>query len=135
MHVAPSDVVNFSILLINPADNRWDFFQGMFYFILLGAVLVSLIAFSVTKHHIYLYMGLASVLLVAIYTGYFRRRIRKQFNIRVSISWDICFLIYKYILFIKFAVFYKSQVVAHLHLLTSLTSLDSIEIATSFCKS
>uniref|UniRef100_A0A453BB51 Uncharacterized protein n=1 Tax=Aegilops tauschii subsp. strangulata TaxID=200361 RepID=A0A453BB51_AEGTS len=61
-------------------------FQAMAYFISLVAVLVSLIAFSVTKHHVYLYMGLGSVLLIAIYTGYFRRRIRKQFNIRVSIS-------------------------------------------------
>ncbi|KAK8460608.1 hypothetical protein SEVIR_2G359500v4 [Setaria viridis] len=69
------------------------FLQGMFYFVLLAAVLVSLIAFSVTKHHIYLYMGLASVLLVAIYTGYFRRRIRKQFNIRgTESSLDDCVL-------------------------------------------
>jgi hypothetical protein len=60
----------------------------MVYCILLAAVLISLIAFSVTRHHIYLYMGIGSVLLIAIYTGYFRRRIRKQFNIRASISWD-----------------------------------------------
>ncbi|CAL5062239.1 unnamed protein product [Urochloa decumbens] len=69
------------------------FLQGMVYFILLAAVLVSLIAFSVTRHHIYLYMGLASVLLIAIYTGYFRRRIRKQFNIRgTESSLDDCVL-------------------------------------------
>jgi hypothetical protein len=58
-------------------------FQAMAYFISLVAVLVSLIAFSVTRHHVYLYMGLGSVILIAIYTGYFRRRIRKQFNILV----------------------------------------------------
>ncbi|KAF8664442.1 hypothetical protein HU200_054614 [Digitaria exilis] len=69
------------------------FLQGMVYFILLVAVLVSLIAFSVTRHHIYLYMGLASVLSIAIYTGYFRRRIRKQFNIRgTESSMDDCVL-------------------------------------------
>ncbi|CAO1941645.1 unnamed protein product [Urochloa humidicola] len=69
------------------------FLQGMVYFILLAAVLVSLIAFSVTRHHIYLYMGLASVLSIAIYTGYFRRRIRKQFNIRgTESSLDDCVL-------------------------------------------
>ncbi|RLM84980.1 hypothetical protein C2845_PM04G26180 [Panicum miliaceum] len=69
------------------------FLQGMVYFILLAAVLVSLIAFSVTRHHIYLYMGLGSVLLIAIYTGYFRRRIRKQFNIRgTESSLDDCVL-------------------------------------------
>ncbi|KAJ1291357.1 hypothetical protein BS78_02G310700 [Paspalum vaginatum] len=69
------------------------FLQGMVYFILLAAVLISLIAFSVTRHHIYLYMGLGSVLLTAIYTGYFRRRIRKQFNIRgTESSLDDCVL-------------------------------------------
>ncbi|CAN6168396.1 unnamed protein product [Urochloa humidicola] len=69
------------------------FLQGMVYFILLAAVLVSLISFSVTRHHIYLYMGLASVLSIAIYTGYFRRRIRKQFNIRgTESSLDDCVL-------------------------------------------
>ncbi|TVU38469.1 hypothetical protein EJB05_11841 [Eragrostis curvula] len=69
------------------------FFQAMVYFILLVAVLISLIAFSVTRHHIYLYMGLGSVLLIAIYTGYFRRRIRKQFNIRgTESSLDDCVL-------------------------------------------
>ncbi|CAM0906225.1 unnamed protein product [Alopecurus aequalis] len=57
------------------------FLQAMAYFISLVAVLVSLIAFSVTRHHVYLSMGLGSVALIAIYTGYFRRRIRKQFNI------------------------------------------------------
>ena len=60
----------------------------MVYCILLAAVLISLIAFSVTRHHIYLYMGIGSILLIPIYTGYFRRRIRKQFNILASISWD-----------------------------------------------
>jgi len=69
------------------------FLQGMVYCILLAAVLISLIAFSVTRHHIYLYMGLGSVLLIAIYTGYFRRRIRKQFNIRgTESSLDDCVL-------------------------------------------
>ncbi|XP_066397872.1 uncharacterized protein [Miscanthus floridulus] len=69
------------------------FLQGMVYCILLAAVLISLIAFSVTRHHIYLYVGLGSVLLIAIYTGYFRRRIRKQFNIRgTESSLDDCVL-------------------------------------------
>lgn len=69
------------------------FLQAMAYFISLVSVLVSLIAFSVTRHHIYLYMGLGSVLLIAIYTGYFRRRIRKQFNIRgTDSSLDDCVL-------------------------------------------
>lgn len=69
------------------------FLQGMVYCILLAAVLISLIAFSVTRHHIYLYMGIGSVLLIAIYTGYFRRRIRKQFNIRgTESSLDDCVL-------------------------------------------
>ncbi|XP_051215402.1 uncharacterized protein [Lolium perenne] len=69
------------------------FFQAMAYFISLVAVLVSLIAFSVTRHHVYLYMGLGSVILIAIYTGYFRRRIRKQFNILgTDSSLDDCVL-------------------------------------------
>ncbi|XP_015694460.1 cell number regulator 2 [Oryza brachyantha] len=69
------------------------FLQAMVYFISLVAILVSLIAFSVTRHNIYLYMGLSSVLLIAIYTGYFRRRIRKQFNIRgTDSSLDDCVL-------------------------------------------
>uniref|UniRef100_A0A0A9DMF8 Uncharacterized protein n=1 Tax=Arundo donax TaxID=35708 RepID=A0A0A9DMF8_ARUDO len=69
------------------------FLQGMVYFILLVDVLISLIAFLVTRHHIYLYMGLGSVLLIAVYTGYFRRRIRKQFNIQgTESSLDDCVL-------------------------------------------
>uniref|UniRef100_A0A0D3GS94 PLAC8 family protein n=1 Tax=Oryza barthii TaxID=65489 RepID=A0A0D3GS94_9ORYZ len=69
------------------------FLQAMVYLISLVAILVSLIAFSVTRHNIYLYMGLSSVLLIAIYTGYFRRRIRKQFNIRgTDSSLDDCVL-------------------------------------------
>ncbi|XP_048555876.1 cell number regulator 2-like [Triticum urartu] len=69
------------------------FLQAMAYFISLVAVLVSLIAFSVTRHHVYLYVGLGSVLLIAIYTGYFRRRIRKLFNIRgTDGSLDDCVL-------------------------------------------
>uniref|UniRef100_A0ACD5V1A1 Uncharacterized protein n=1 Tax=Avena sativa TaxID=4498 RepID=A0ACD5V1A1_AVESA len=69
------------------------FLQAMAYFISLVAVLVSLIAFSVTRHHAYLYMGLGSVILIAIYTGYFRRRIRKQFNILgTDSSLDDCVL-------------------------------------------
>ncbi|EEE67386.1 hypothetical protein OsJ_24692 [Oryza sativa Japonica Group] len=67
--------------------------EAMVYLISLVAILVSLIAFSVTRHNIYLYMGLSSVLLIAIYTGYFRRRIRKQFNIRgTDSSLDDCVL-------------------------------------------
>jgi hypothetical protein len=85
------------------------FLSGMVYCIPLAAVLISLISFSVTRHHIYLYMGIGSILLIPIYTGYFRRRIRKQFNIRASISWDKPF---SDIVFRKFPVYWKSQDVA-----------------------
>lgn len=78
---------------VHKSDRRLKLFQAMVYLISLVAILVSLIAFSVTRHNIYLYMGLSSVLLIAIYTGYFRRRIRKQFNIRgTDSSLDDCVL-------------------------------------------
>jgi hypothetical protein len=51
-------------------------------------------------------MGIGSILLMPIYTGYFRRRIRKQFNIRASISWDKPF---SDIVFRKFPVYWKNQ--------------------------
>ncbi|XP_010927845.2 uncharacterized protein [Elaeis guineensis] len=60
------------------------FLQGTVYFILALFVLFNLIAFGITKRHSILFIGVASVISFGIYLGYFRMRMRKQFNIRGS---------------------------------------------------
>ncbi|ONK74661.1 uncharacterized protein A4U43_C03F8830 [Asparagus officinalis] len=57
------------------------FLQGSIYFILVVTVLSNFIAFGFTMQHCYLYMGLASSVAFCLYLGYFRTRIRRQFNI------------------------------------------------------
>ncbi|XP_008775767.2 uncharacterized protein LOC103696045 [Phoenix dactylifera] len=60
------------------------FLQGTVYFVLAILVLFNLIAFGMTKQHSFLFIGVASVISFGIYLGYFRTRMRKQFNIRGS---------------------------------------------------
>ncbi|KAJ3670305.1 hypothetical protein LUZ60_010629 [Juncus effusus] len=58
------------------------FLQGAAYLIFRLFALFSLIAFFITRNNSYLYFGVGSALLIGIYLGYFRTKIRKQFNIR-----------------------------------------------------
>ncbi|XP_020589894.1 uncharacterized protein LOC110031159 [Phalaenopsis equestris] len=60
------------------------FLQGIVYLTLLALALSSFIAFGIAKQHYFLYVGIASTILVLLYSGYFRARIRKMFNIRGS---------------------------------------------------
>ncbi|XP_072958070.1 uncharacterized protein [Typha angustifolia] len=62
------------------------FLQGTVYFMLIVLVLLSLVTFGITEQHIFLYTGVGSAFLVGAYLGYFRTRVRKQFNIRGSDS-------------------------------------------------
>ncbi|KAJ6842439.1 protein PLANT CADMIUM RESISTANCE 5-like [Iris pallida] len=67
------------------------FLQGSIYSSFMVVVLFNFIAFGVTKKHCFFYMGLASIILFGSYMGYFRTRIRKQFNIRGTDSYvDDC---------------------------------------------
>lgn len=67
------------------------FLQGSTYSSFIVVVLFNFIAFGVTKQHFFLYMGVASVISFGLYMGYFRTRIRKQFNIRGTDSYlDDC---------------------------------------------
>ncbi|WOL18095.1 equilibrative nucleotide transporter 3-like isoform X2 [Canna indica] len=58
------------------------FLQGMVYFIFILTSLFNFIAFGVTSRHFHLYMGIASTISLGLYLGYFRTRMKKQFNIR-----------------------------------------------------
>ncbi|KAJ3705145.1 hypothetical protein LUZ61_008850 [Rhynchospora tenuis] len=58
------------------------FLQGAIYLTLRLLALISLVAFFVTKNNAYVYFGVGLALLVGVYLGYFRTRIRRQFNIR-----------------------------------------------------
>ncbi|KAG1347218.1 hypothetical protein COCNU_06G010470 [Cocos nucifera] len=60
------------------------FLQGTVYFVLALLVLFNLTAFGITKRYSILFIGVASVISFGIYLGYFRTRMRKQFNIRGS---------------------------------------------------
>ncbi|KAJ8459325.1 hypothetical protein OPV22_032251 [Ensete ventricosum] len=62
------------------------FLQAMVYFIFIVVSLFDFIAFGITDHHGFLYMGIVSTILTGLYLGYFRTRIKKQFNIRGSDS-------------------------------------------------
>ncbi|KAJ4745342.1 Protein PLANT CADMIUM RESISTANCE 8 [Rhynchospora pubera] len=67
------------------------FLQGAIYLTLRLLALISLVAFFLTKNNAYVYFGVGSALLVGVYLGYFRTRIRRQFNIRGNNSWiDDC---------------------------------------------
>lgn len=57
------------------------FLQGFIYFLFTLTILFNFILFMATEHLSYLYIGVASALLFGVYCGYFRNRIRKQFNI------------------------------------------------------
>ncbi|XP_020276263.1 protein PLANT CADMIUM RESISTANCE 7-like isoform X2 [Asparagus officinalis] len=62
------------------------FLQGSIYFILVMAILSCFIAFGVTRQHCYLYIGFSFAFSLGLYVGYFRIRIKKQFNIGGSDS-------------------------------------------------
>ncbi|OVA06774.1 Uncharacterized protein family Cys-rich [Macleaya cordata] len=62
------------------------FIQGTMYFILAVTTLVNYIAFAVTQQRCFLYLAVAFTISAGTYFGYFRRQIRKQFNIRGSDS-------------------------------------------------
>ncbi|KAK1303520.1 Protein PLANT CADMIUM RESISTANCE 8 [Acorus calamus] len=67
------------------------FFQGTVYFLLVVISLLSFIAFGVTKRHFFLFLGASFTMSTGLYLGYFRTRIRRQFNIRASDSFlDDC---------------------------------------------
>ena len=59
--------------------------QGSVYSLFVLGILFSAVAFGFTLWHGFLYIGASFVASAAIYLGYCRGRIRKQFNIRVSI--------------------------------------------------
>ncbi|WOL05213.1 hypothetical protein Cni_G13940 [Canna indica] len=58
------------------------FFQATAYLIFIVAALLNFTAFSITNRHRFLYAGIASIISAGFYLGYFRTRIKKQFNIR-----------------------------------------------------
>ncbi|PKA47928.1 Protein plant cadmium resistance 8 [Apostasia shenzhenica] len=63
------------------------FLQGTVYFSLVALLLLNLIAFGITERYYFLYLGAAFVVSFGLYAGYFRSKIRRQFNIRGSGSY------------------------------------------------
>uniref|UniRef100_A0A7N0REJ4 PLAC8 family protein n=1 Tax=Kalanchoe fedtschenkoi TaxID=63787 RepID=A0A7N0REJ4_KALFE len=67
------------------------FLQGSVYFILTVGVLLSLLAFVISKRRCYLFITLAFAILSVSYASYFRTQVRKKFNIRgADSSLDDC---------------------------------------------
>ncbi|XP_049382065.1 uncharacterized protein LOC125846583 [Solanum stenotomum] len=66
------------------------FLQGSIYLILTLVALLSILAFIVTRKHCFLYVGGAFIILVGVYMGYHRTKMRNKFNIRGDSSLDDC---------------------------------------------
>ncbi|PHT56097.1 hypothetical protein CQW23_04583 [Capsicum baccatum] len=66
------------------------FLQGSIYLILTLVALLSMLAFTVTKKHCFLYIGGAFIIFVGLYMGYHRTKMRNKFNIRGDSSLDDC---------------------------------------------
>ncbi|XP_021726307.1 cell number regulator 13-like [Chenopodium quinoa] len=60
------------------------FLQGALCFILAMSVVLSCVAFIVTRRRCFLYLTIAFTMSVGTYLGFFRTQIRKKFNIRGS---------------------------------------------------
>ncbi|KAJ0974874.1 hypothetical protein J5N97_016839 [Dioscorea zingiberensis] len=60
------------------------FLQAVIYFLLVAAVVFNLVSFAATKQRLFLYLEAVFTILFGVYVGYFRSRIRRQFNIRGS---------------------------------------------------
>ncbi|KAA3489072.1 PLAC8 family protein [Gossypium australe] len=57
--------------------------QGTVYFILAVTAILNFVAFFVTKRNCFLYLGVTFILSIGAYLGFFRRQIKRKFNIRV----------------------------------------------------
>ncbi|KAJ6397031.1 hypothetical protein OIU77_021965 [Salix suchowensis] len=62
------------------------FLQGVVYYALAFSALLSFIVFIVTKRHYFLYFSIAFTFFIGMYLGFFRRQMKKKFNIRGSDS-------------------------------------------------
>ncbi|KAE8707502.1 hypothetical protein F3Y22_tig00110383pilonHSYRG00067 [Hibiscus syriacus] len=68
------------------------FLQGTVYFILAATAILNFVAFIATKRNWFLYLGVAFIVSVGAYLGFFRARIKRKFNIRGDESLlDDCF--------------------------------------------
>lgn len=73
------------------ANLGYCFLQGSVYLLLAIVILFHFIVFGITKQHCFLYAGVASTIVFGLYMGYYRSRIRKQFNVMGSDSFiDDC---------------------------------------------
>ncbi|XP_039049029.1 cell number regulator 5-like [Hibiscus syriacus] len=67
------------------------FLQGTIYFILTATAILNFVAFIFTKRNCFLYLGVAFIMSVGAYLGFFRTQIKRKFNIRGSDSFlDDC---------------------------------------------
>ncbi|GAU36616.1 hypothetical protein TSUD_387680 [Trifolium subterraneum] len=65
------------------------FIQAFVYFLLAICALFNFIAFIVTRHHYFLYLGVTFVVTGGAYLGFYRTRMRKKFNIKESRTLEI----------------------------------------------
>ncbi|URD89697.1 Cys-rich domain containing protein [Musa troglodytarum] len=75
------------------------FLQATAHSIFIVAALFSFIAFVITNRYCFLYMAIASTFSSGLYLGHFRTRLKKQFNIRVSIYFLFIIIVYFLLLY------------------------------------
>lgn len=67
---------------VNRAGFAFPYVQGIAYFFLTSGVILNLIAFIATSKHCFLYLAVSFAITTGAYSGLFRTRIRKKFNIK-----------------------------------------------------
>ncbi|XVF87602.1 hypothetical protein PTKIN_Ptkin18bG0133200 [Pterospermum kingtungense] len=74
------------------AGFSYCFLQGTVYFIFVVSAFLNLVAFVVAKRNCFLYLAVAFIISIGAYLGFFRRQIKRKFNIRGNDSLvDDCF--------------------------------------------
>ncbi|KAK8488229.1 hypothetical protein V6N13_120036 [Hibiscus sabdariffa] len=58
------------------------FLQGTIYFILTATAILNFVGFIITKRNCFLYLGVAFIISVGAYLGFFRTQIKRKFNVR-----------------------------------------------------
>ncbi|XP_047161629.1 uncharacterized protein LOC124831621 [Vigna umbellata] len=62
------------------------YLQAIVYIVLVLGALVSFIAYTIWRVHYFLYLAVAFTIAVGVYLGFYRTRMRKKFNIKVTFS-------------------------------------------------
>ncbi|KAL2980455.1 hypothetical protein AAZX31_13G230100 [Glycine max] len=66
------------------------YIQAIVYFLLAIGAFVTSIAYTITRTHYFLYLAVAFIIAVGAYLGFYRTRMRKKFNIKVTFFFQYC---------------------------------------------